>query len=60
VNSVVRRAPGFDGARFAEGERFRPVRIQALCADGDTVIVRWDGHGVANDGSRTTTAMRGS
>lgn len=38
------------GARFAEGERFRPVRIHALCADGDTVIVRWDGHGVANDG----------
>src|ERR671924_207952 len=38
------------GARFAEGERFRPVRIHALCADGDTVIARWDGHGVANDG----------
>ena len=38
------------GARFAEGERFRPVRIHALCADGDTVIVRWDGHGVANEG----------
>ena len=38
------------GARFAEGERFGPVRIHALCADGDTVIVRWDDHGVANDG----------
>jgi uncharacterized protein len=38
------------GARFAEGERFRPVRIRATCADWDTVIVRWDGHGVANDG----------
>jgi ketosteroid isomerase-like protein len=38
------------GARFAEGERFRPVRIHAICADGDMVIVRWDGHGVANDG----------
>ena len=38
------------GARFAAGERFRPVRIHAVCADGDTVIVRWDGHGVANDG----------
>jgi uncharacterized protein len=38
------------GARFAEGERFRAVRIHAICADGDTVIVRWDGHGVANDG----------
>jgi ketosteroid isomerase-like protein len=38
------------GARFAEGERFRPVRIHAICANGDTVIVRWDGQGVANDG----------
>ena len=28
------------GARFAEGERFRPVRIHAICADGDTVIAR--------------------
>jgi uncharacterized protein len=39
------------GARFAEGERFRPVRIHAIYADGDTVIVHWDGHGVANDGT---------
>jgi ketosteroid isomerase-like protein len=38
------------GARFAEGKRFRPVRIHAIYADGDTVIVHWDGHGVANDG----------
>jgi uncharacterized protein len=38
------------GARVAEGERFGPVRIHALSADEDTVIVRWDGHGVANDG----------
>ena len=38
------------GARFARGERFRPVRIRSLHADGDTVIVVWDGSGVANDG----------
>jgi uncharacterized protein len=38
------------GARFAEGERFRPVRVRSIHADGDTVIVVWDGHGVANDG----------
>jgi ketosteroid isomerase-like protein len=37
-------------ARFADGERFRPVRIRSVHADGDTVIVVWDGHGVANDG----------
>ena len=37
-------------ARFAAGERFRPVRIRSVHADGDTVIVVWDGHGVANDG----------
>jgi len=38
------------GARFAAGERFRPVRVRSVNADGDTVIVVWDGHGVANDG----------
>jgi ketosteroid isomerase-like protein len=38
------------GARFADGERFRPVTIRAIIADGDTVVVVWDGHGVANDG----------
>lgn len=37
-------------ARFAHGERFRPVRVRSIHADGDTVIVVWDGHGVANDG----------
>jgi ketosteroid isomerase-like protein len=38
------------GARFAAGERFRPVRVRSVHADGDTVIVVWDGRGVANDG----------
>jgi ketosteroid isomerase-like protein len=38
------------GARFASGERFRPQRIRSVHADGDTVIVIWDGRGVANDG----------
>ena len=38
------------GARFSQGEPFRPVRIRSIHADGDTVIVVWDGHGVANDG----------
>lgn len=38
------------GARFSAGERFRPVRIRSILADGDTVVVLWDGHGVANDG----------
>jgi len=37
---------------FAAGERFRPVRIRSVHADGDTVIVIWDGSGVANDGRR--------
>ena len=39
------------GARFAEGERFRPVRIRSVVADDDTVVVVWDGRGVANDGA---------
>jgi ketosteroid isomerase-like protein len=38
------------GARFSGGERFRPIRIRSIHADGDTVIVLWDSHGVANDG----------
>jgi hypothetical protein len=38
------------GARFAEGEAFRPVDIRSVLADGDTVVVVWDGRGVANDG----------
>ena len=38
------------GARFADGRPFRPVEIRGIYADGDTVIVLWDGHGVANDG----------
>ncbi|HUN36920.1 MAG TPA: nuclear transport factor 2 family protein [Trebonia sp.] len=38
------------GARFSAGEPFRPVRIRSVFADGDTVIVIWDGSGRANDG----------
>jgi ketosteroid isomerase-like protein len=38
------------GARFSRGEPFRPVRIRSVLADGDTVVVVWDGRGVANDG----------
>jgi len=38
------------GARFAAGEPFRPSRIRSIHADGDAVIVVWDGQGVANDG----------
>ena len=38
------------GARFTAGERFRPTTIRSIHADGDTVIVLWDGQGVANDG----------
>ena len=38
------------GARFADGEPFRPVTIHGVYADGAMVIVHWDGHGVANDG----------
>lgn len=38
------------GARFADGEPFRPVTIRSIHADADTVVVVWDGRGVANDG----------
>jgi uncharacterized protein len=29
---------------------FRPARIRSIFADGATVIVVWDGHGIARDG----------
>jgi len=38
------------GARFSEGERFCPVNIRSVLADGDTVAVIWDGRGICNDG----------
>jgi ketosteroid isomerase-like protein len=37
-------------ARFAGGEAFRPVVIRGIQADGDTVVVTWDGHGIRTDG----------
>ena len=38
------------GARFTTSEPFRPAKIRAVYADGDTVIVIWDGRGMASDG----------
>jgi ketosteroid isomerase-like protein len=38
------------GARFRPSARFRPTNIRAVHADGDTVIVLWDGRGIAIDG----------
>ena len=32
-------------ARFAPDEPFRPVRVRGMYADGDTVVVAWDGEG---------------
>ena len=36
------------GARFSQ--RFRPVAVRGVYADGDTVIVLWDGEGTRLDG----------
>jgi uncharacterized protein len=38
------------GARFAGGQPFRPVTIRGIYSDDDTVVVIWDGRGIANDG----------
>jgi ketosteroid isomerase-like protein len=38
------------GARFRPSDRFRPTHIRAVHADGNTVIVLWDGRGIATDG----------
>jgi uncharacterized protein len=37
------------GARFSAAGPFRPV-IRGIHADGDTVVVVFDGHGIATDG----------
>ena len=36
------------GARFSEP--FRPVAVHGVYADGDTVVVLWDGEGTRLDG----------
>jgi uncharacterized protein len=41
---------GLFGARFSESDPFRPIGIRSVHADGDTVIVLWDGRGIAKDG----------
>jgi ketosteroid isomerase-like protein len=38
-------------ARFSPEGPFRPVAIHAVVADGDTVVVHWDGRGTTNDGT---------
>jgi uncharacterized protein len=38
------------GARFSEP--FRPVAVRGVYADGDTVVVLWDGEGKRLDGKR--------
>ncbi len=38
------------GARFTTSAPFRPTTIRSVHADGDTVIVLWDGRGIAIDG----------
>ena len=37
-------------ARFPADAPFRPVDIRGVYADGDTVVVLWDGRGIATDG----------
>lgn len=39
------------GARFLPADPFRPTAIRSVHADGDTVIVLWDGRGITNDGT---------
>ena len=38
------------GARFTTANPFRPTTIRSVYADHDTVIVLWDGRGIAIDG----------
>jgi ketosteroid isomerase-like protein len=46
----IDRVLGPFGARFTTSDPFRPITIRSVYADGDTVIVLWDGRGIAIDG----------
>ena len=55
---AVRQCRGVHGAgaeavraRFAPESPFRPVRIRGIHADGDTVVVLWDGEGGTTAGT---------
>jgi ketosteroid isomerase-like protein len=37
------------GRRFSDRDPFRPVNIRGVYADGDTIIVLWDGRGTTID-----------
>jgi ketosteroid isomerase-like protein len=39
------------GARFAAETPFRPVDVRSVLADGDTVVVVWDGEGTTTAGT---------
>jgi uncharacterized protein len=39
------------GARFDPTQPFRPVNVRAIYADGDTVVVLWDGEGTTRVGT---------
>lgn len=48
------------GARFLASQRFRPPNIRSVHADGNAVIVLWDGRGIAVDGNPMRTPMPSS
>ena len=39
------------GSRFRPDAPFRPVRVRSTLADGDTVVVVWDGEGTTHAGT---------
>jgi ketosteroid isomerase-like protein len=46
------------GAWFSQ--KFRPVALRGIYADGDTVIVLWDGNGTRRDGKPYDNTYAGS
>jgi len=46
------------GARFLASERFRPTNIRSVHANGNTVIVLWDGRGIAIDRATPLSAWQ--
>ena len=50
TQQFVEEVLGPFAARVPAADPFRPTDIRAVHADCDTVIVLWDGRGIANDG----------
>jgi hypothetical protein len=48
------------GARFSQSRPFKPANVRGVYADGDNVVVLWDGEGQDSTAKPMKTPTRGS